>query len=249
MGRNRLWGAGAPFFAAVLVGVLGAAPAPGAEPQEFSPTAEARQLVLAPRAVRPTVRPEVAPKVDRLVYAVVREGQDVGTHRVEFASDGNRLTVRVSTDIAVRFLSLTVYRFHHKAEEVWVDGRLVSLTSRTDDDGKPRVVELRADGDRLRGAYNGKPLDFPASILPATLWHPASMRQSLLLDTVKGRPLKISIADRGDETIALANDRVATRRFSISGQLVRDVWYGPDGFIVQARFRAKDGSHVTLLRR
>ena len=71
--------------------------APGAEPQEFSPTATARQLVLAPRAVRPTVKPEVAPQVDRLVYAVIREGQDVGTHRIEFASDGNRLTVRIST--------------------------------------------------------------------------------------------------------------------------------------------------------
>ena len=248
MGRDRLRRAGAPFFAAVLVGILGATPASGAEPQDFSPTTKARQLVFAPRAVRPAVRPEVVPQVDRLVYAVIREGQDVGTHRVEFATAGNRLTVRVATDIAVRFLSLTIYRFHHVAEEVWVDGRLVGLTSRTDDDGKPRVVELRADGDRLRGVYNGKPLEFPASILPATLWHPASMRQSLLLDTVKGRPLRISVADRGDETITLANDLITARRFSITGQLVRDVWYGPDGYIVQARFRAKDGSHVTLQR-
>ena len=249
MERCRVWGAGAPFFAAVLVTVLGAAPTSAAEPQDFSPTGKAKQLVFAPRIMRPTIRPEIAPQVDRLVYTVIREGQDVGTHRVEFRSDGNRLNVRTSTDIAVRFLSLTVYRFHHEIEEVWVDGRLVRLTSRTDDDGKPRIVELRIDGDRLRGEYNGDVRDVPASIMPATLWHPASMRQSLLLDTVKGRLLRVSVADLGDDTVTLANDVVTAHRFSISGQLVRDVWYGPDGFIVQARFKAKDGSHVTLLRR
>src|SRR3990170_875089 len=102
MERCRVWGAGAPFFAAVLVTVLGAAPTSAAEPQDFSPTGKAKQLVFAPRIMRPTIRPEIAPQVDRLVYTVIREGQDVGTHRVEFRSDGNRLNVRTSTDIAVR---------------------------------------------------------------------------------------------------------------------------------------------------
>ena len=35
----------------------------------------------------------------------------------------------------------------------------------------------------------------------------------------------------------------------MTGQIVRDIWYGPDGQIVQVRFPAKDGSQIQVVLR
>src|SRR5262245_24316648 len=93
------------------------------------------------------------PPVGKLDYRVTRQGDDIGTQTVEFIRDGDHLTVRTHVDISVATLGITLFHFTHEAEEQWQGGRLTRITSRTDDDGQPRQVDLRLDGDRLRGTY------------------------------------------------------------------------------------------------
>jgi hypothetical protein len=189
------------------------------------------------------------PPEGRLTYDVLRRGDRIGTQTIEFVHRDGRLVVRNHVDIKIDVLFFFTYRFRHDSEEQWVDGRLVALMSRTNDDGKKRTVELRRVGDRLRGTYNGKARDLPATLLPASLWHPETVRQSLLLDPIKGRSRRISVTDKGEERLNLPEGAVTAHRYAITGQVEREVWYGPDGRLLQMRFSAKDDSKITVILR
>ena len=182
-------------------------------------------------------------------YRVLRDGDEIGTHAMDFGQSGDRLTVDTHIAVELTAIGITVFRFRHEAREVWVQGGLQSLSSRTDDDGTERAVELRAAGNTLHVTYNGKIREFPGPMLPASLWHPATVRQTVLFDGSRGKPRHVTVADRGEEIVPVGNDRIATHRYAIAGELTREVWYGPDGHIVQVTFPTKDGSTITVLRR
>ena len=189
------------------------------------------------------------PPAGKLDYKVTREGDDIGTQSVEFIRNGDRLTVRTHVAIAVSMVGITVFHFTHEAEEQWQDGRLVRITSQTDDDGQPRQVDLKLDGGRLRGTYNGHAVDYAGDLIPASLWHPQTVYQSVLLDPIKGRDRKVTIADKGEEPLQVRGQTVRAHHYSMTGQISREIWYGPDGQIVQVRFPAKDGSLITVALR
>jgi hypothetical protein len=189
------------------------------------------------------------PPAGRLDYQVTREGDDIGTQSVEFIRSGDRLTVRTHVNILVTVLGIPVFRFTHEAEEQWQNGRLTAFKSKSDDDGEPRDVALKLDGDRLRGTYNGRTLDLPGSLIPASLWRPDTVQQTVLLDPIKGRDRQVSIADKGLEKVKVRGQLVDAHHYAMTGQITRDIWYGADGQIVQVRFPAKDGSQVQVVLR
>jgi hypothetical protein len=189
------------------------------------------------------------PPAGRLDYKVVREGDDIGTQSVEFIRNGDRLTVRTHVNIVVTILGIPVFRFVHEAEEQWQNGRLIAFKSKSNDDGEPRAVALRLEGDRLRGTYNGRTLDLPATVIPASLWRPDTVRQTVLMDPIKGRDRQVTVLDKGIEKIKVRGKMLEAHHYAMTGQITRDIWYGPDGQIVQVRFPARDGSQIQVVLR
>jgi hypothetical protein len=181
-----------------------------------------------------------------LRYAVIKDGERIGTQTVDFRREGERLTVETRVDALVSLLGVPVFRFHHEAEERWIDGRLAAFQSETDDDGEARRVEARLEGDGLAVLYNGRPRAAPAGILPGSLWHPGTVEATSLFDPFRGKVWNIHVADRGVETVTARGAAVSAHRYDISGDVIRQVWYGPDGRIARARFPTKDGAWVTL---
>ncbi len=186
------------------------------------------------------------PPSGKLVYAVIRDDDRIGTQTVEFRREADRLTVATRIDIEVSLLGLTVYDFHHEALERWQDGRLVALASKTDDNGEARAVEASSNGGKLAVTIDGEPREAPADILPASLWHPGTIKANALFDLVRGKVRRVSVTDLGVEEIVLRGAKMSAHRYAITGELKREVWYGPDGQIVRVRFAARDGSIVTL---
>jgi hypothetical protein len=187
------------------------------------------------------------PSAGRFDYEVIREGEKIGTHSVMFRHEGRHLAIATRTDIAVEPLGITLYRFHYEAEEDWVDGRLTRLTSRTDDDGETLTVNLARTGSRIRGTCNGVVLDLPGDLLPISVWHPDFVRQSVILDQYKCVERNVRATDDGIEPIFAGAQAVAARHYAVTGELQRDVWYGPDGQTVQVLFPAKDGSEIAFV--
>jgi hypothetical protein len=189
------------------------------------------------------------PWAGRFDYDVIREGDKIGAHSVIFRHEGRHLTITTRTDIAVELLGITLYRFHYEAEEEWVDGRLTRLTSRTDNDGETLTANLARAGGRIRGTCNGIVLDLPADLLPISVWHPDFVRQSVMLDQYKCVQRSVRVTDDGIEPIFAGAHNVAARHYAVTGELRRDVWYGPDGQTVQVLFPAKDGSEIAFVMR
>jgi hypothetical protein len=189
------------------------------------------------------------PPAGRLDYDVVREGDDIGTQSVEFVRNGDRLTVHTRVNIVITVLGIPVFRFTHEAEEQWRNGQLTAFRSKSNDDGEPRDVALKLDGDRLRGTYNGRTLDLPASLIPASLWRPDTIQKTVLLDPIKGRDRQVTVVDKGIEKIKIRGQALTAHHYAMTGQIVRDIWYGPDGQIVQVHFPAKDGSQIQVVLR
>ncbi len=200
--------------------------------------------VLLPIAAAADPGPMV--KAGMLKYAVLRNGERIGTQTVEFRPEGERLTVETRIDARITLLGVPLFHLHHEAREQWIDGRLAVFLSKTDDDGEAREVEARIDGETLAVIYNGRPRRAPAGILPGSLWHPDTVEATALFDPFRGKVWNVRVADKGVELLEVRGAVMATRRYDIGGDVVREVWYGPDGEIARVRFPAKDGSWVTL---
>lgn len=216
----------------------------------------AMALMLCVVFVAPTARPQgesepgtlaVIPSAGRLDYEVIREGERIGTHAVVIQGDASRLSIATRTDISIEFLGITLYRFQYDAKEDWIDGRLARLTSRTNNDGRALRVDLALVNGRLRGTCNGASLDLPASLLPVSVWHPDILRRPVLFDQYNCVERRVQTADRGIMPVLAKGQALTARHYAMTGQLKRDIWYGPDGQTVQVRFPAKDGSEITFV--
>jgi len=202
-----------------------------------------------PQGANEPMRLSALPPTGRFDYEVIRKGEKIGTHSVVFRHRGRDLTVATWTDIAVKLLGITLYRFRYQAEEDWIDGRLMRLTSRTDNDGVPLTVDLEEASGRIRGTCNGIALDLPADTLPISVWHPDFIRRSVILDQYKCAAQKVRTTDRGTELIPAGPKSVKARHYALTGDVQRDVWYGPDGQTLQVLFPAKDGSKIAFVMR
>ncbi|MEQ9608122.1 MAG: DUF6134 family protein [Kiloniellaceae bacterium] len=187
----------------------------------------------------------VYPAADRWGFDVLRHDAVIGDHVFTFLRDrGSRGTgdfvVEVAIDIAVGFLGVTLFRFTHRAEEVWRGGMLHVLSSETDDDGTLWQVRYERRGDLLRGSVNGAPAEGPGDILPASLWHPDTPTATRLLDTVDGGVKPVA-------AVVLAAPPGG--HFRLAGGIEREVWTDAACGLARVVFPARDGSRITLARR
>jgi hypothetical protein len=184
------------------------------------------------------------PPTGTLRYTVMRNGDEIGTHEMQFVRDGNRFKVLTDIDVAVTFAGIRAFHFAIKSDEEWVDGRLASFVATSDDNGKVHHVRVEPGGDGLWVTENGVRKLFPQVSLIGTLWNPATARQSRLIDPVDGKLRLVSIADHGLESVTVQGRTMQARHISIAGKMRREVWYGPDGRIVHFEFRTGDDSLI-----
>jgi hypothetical protein len=186
-----------------------------------------------------------------LNYWVVRDGSPIGTHSVKFSGDDKNLTVDIATDVKVKVAFVTVYKFIHQGHEVWQDGQLVSLASKTDDDGTPHDLSITRKGDKYQAVDRGKKLEANANLLPASLWHPKTVESahSALVNTLDGTKMAIDAVLKGEDEVKGLGGTVLAKHYQLSGELERELWFDPSGILVKVRFKGKDGSDIQYILR
>jgi len=177
-----------------------------------------------------------------LKFDVLRDGTPVGSHTIAF-SDGGQ-SVDIKTDIAVKMLFVTVYRFEHNSHETWRGDQLVALESKTNEDGTDHTLSVKAGDAALNIVGDGVTSSADPSIVPASLWREETVRQNKLLNTLKGTQMKISVTDAGNENIEAGGKTVTAHHYVLKGDLARELWYGSNGVLEQVRFSGKDGSNI-----
>jgi len=180
-----------------------------------------------------------------VVFDVYRNGSPFGEHAVRFErAPGGRLEVDINIALRVGFGPLTVFRYEHASEEVWVDGELVQLEASTlKDGGRERYrLQRRADG-RLERA--GEVIE---ALPPSSHWSGYAAGLAVVLNTETGEPMDVVIEELGMDAVETATGWVSARRVRMSGSVTVDLWYDEADRWVGCAFSIRGQDIVYRLR-
>lgn len=175
-------------------------------------------------------------------WEIWREGEKVGYDTMTIHRQAGRLIAEREIDIAVRRVGVvTVYRYVRREKETWLDGKLAEFAAITNDDEKETSVEvertatgLTVDGDAGRFAA-------PPALVPSTLWRIDMTKSDAVFDVEHGKMLSVHFTTGAEMPLPVKGRDVPARHIIVSGDLSRDLWYGPDGMLVRAQFADAEG--------
>jgi hypothetical protein len=185
---------------------------------------------------------------ERVEYVIHHETYgDVGRHVIAFSCDGDDLVVETRVEGEVRVLAIPIFKRDATYREVWHDERLIAFDSHFVDNGEVYEVHARADGEHtVIDGRRGRILA-PASIVSNHPWNYDVLERTLLFDTQRGRLQQVQVRSAGTETITVAGRAVAARKYVVTGDLERELWYDAAGNWLQSRLE-HDGARITLTR-
>jgi len=161
-----------------------------------------------------------------LEYTILKEGEPIGKEVVAINDTDKGYNVDVVTQTNVKMLFLE-FNYEHQRHEVWENGELVAMQSRTNDDGTHHEYNVTRTADGLQVMYDGKRKTFDLKSLPLSLWSKAALNRPVLFSVIDAEPYKI-------ETKALGEDH-----FKIDGEITRELWFADDGYLEKAAFKRK----------
>jgi Domain of unknown function (DUF6134) len=90
-------------------------------------------------------------------------------------------------------------------------------------------------------------MEAPADIVSNHPWNYAVLERTLLFDTQRGRLQRVLVTPAGTETITASGRAMAARKYVVTGDLERELWYDHAGNWPQSRLE-HDGAEITLTR-
>ena len=189
------------------------------------------------------------PPGDALAFRILRDGSEVGSHRIAFERHGRTTIARVTIDIAVRYAWITMYRFTHRATETRQTDRFSGIESHTDDNGGAAWMRTAWDaGGGLRVSGSGTATyAAPPGALASTYWNPAILRAAPVISSQDGRLTEQRVLTGALEDVPCVGGTVRARRHEMLGDLDMEIWYDLADQWAHMRFR-RGGALITYLR-
>ncbi len=223
----------------LLAACLGLAAPPAA------PKAAAQAV--AQEAIRSAATGE-APR-DAMVFDVLRDGDKIGEHRLDFEHLDGTLKVSVETEMEVSFAFVTLFRYEHKRVERWRDGRLESLAGMTNDDGEEFEVSIvRKEGFYSR-TVNGTEEEIREPLSVDSLWSRDRLAAGKLFSAASGQSYRVRSNLLGWETIEAKGAAMEAEHVKLSGEVERDLWYGASGELLKVQYEGAEGETFEYVRR
>jgi len=185
------------------------------------------------------------PQAQRLSFAIMRNGVQIGQHDMDIVRDAAVTTVDFRTQIAVKVMFINAYSFGYVGREIWNGDAFVSFQSQTNDNGKPHAVTASAGADVTSITADGRTIEAPGNVIPASFWNLAFLTRTAFFHTETGLPLKIEISDLGEERIATRMGPKPARHFRLTGGLERDLWFDQNGAPLRYQLKGSDNSVIT----
>lgn len=178
-------------------------------------------------------------------FSVLYRGFKIGTHTISYSSATGETRVNTEIHLAVKIVFVPAYSFSHRSEEMWRAGRLMSLNSDTMDHGEALHVRGVATPQGFRVVSKSGPFIASAATLTSnSLWTPAMLEQTTVVDAEHGGVIGIHAQKVADEVIVITGRQVqATRYTFITPYYAGTVWYDNQNHWVRAEFE-RDGSKV-----
>ncbi len=177
------------------------------------------------------------PESGTLAYEISRKGKPLGFQVLDFSrSEAGELIVDVHIEIDFKLGPIPLFRYLHDNREVWRDGKLLSLKSKTFNNGEGVSVDLMLQDGRYVGSGTDFENNLEAPLLSTSYFNPNFIRQTQLISSQDGRLLKTEVETLGPEMLNIRSQPVQATRFRLSGKLRIDIWYTDAGQWVQTMF-------------
>ena len=172
--------------------------------------------------------------LNRIEFDIYRNNQHIGKHTFSFVRQENKLEVESEINFEIKKFGIVLYKYYVKGKEIYKDGELIKFSSKTNQNGKEKYVNLEMQNNELvidGSSYKGKA---PKEYLLGTWWNHSIVKAPAQISAVSGRIIMQNVNFLGKETIKLGNKNYKTLHFNFSSsdkklsknkKLNTDVWY------------------------
>jgi hypothetical protein len=176
-------------------------------------------------------------------FDVSMDGKHIGDHQFVLTNkENNQQLLKSEAKFNVKFLTINVFNYHHKADEVWENNCLKKLESNTKENSKTTTVKAYEDKSLFKVSAQ-KPLEIDTEcVMTFAYWNPKILQQKKLLNPQTGEYLSAQIAFVGKEVINVKGEAVKADHYKIDTSKFKiDIWYGLDGQWLALQSLTSDG--------
>lgn len=166
---------------------------------------------------------------------------DIGTFTNRILDDGKQIAVNNEIEVQVKVLLIVAHSETSKNEEIWKDGRLVSFSGVTKENGKETIVTGEADGPRFVVEAPDGQKEAPAGVFPNNPWSKAILKAKVLLGTKSGKLYNVHAATAEARDIKLGDRTVTTEYVRVGGDAQYELWFDKRGVAVKFAEIAEHG--------
>lgn len=161
-------------------------------------------------------------------FNVYLDDKKIGYHHFRVGgSDGERI-VATDAEFNVKFLFFNAYRYQHQNREIWRDGCLHELESRTDDNGDSFRVDAGKRDETFVIESSGAKTSLKGCVKTFAYWDPSFLTADKLLNAQTGEHVNVSVQDLGSDRVKVRGNSVPARRFRVTASdMTIDLWYSP----------------------
>jgi hypothetical protein len=141
----------------------------------------------------------------------------------------NKKTIS-SAKFHIEFMFMDIY-YKHVSTELWTQGCLTKIDSKTDDDGKIIEVNGLLNGNEFLIKTNKLSESLPACIMTFAYWDPNMLKEKKLLNPQNAEWLDIETTLIKQELLSVKGQNIMTNHYVLKGtkegheRLVIDLWY------------------------
>ena len=182
-------------------------------------------------------------------FNVTIDGKEAGSYQLTMQHNQGTSTISGQANVRYRVLVIS-YTYTYSGREVWKDGRLHSLDSQTNDDGKRYTVAARAENNSLRVISNGQQRLTRGDVWTTSYWRlaPAHLHNKAvpLIDNDTGRDINATLQYVGIEPVRACGAIQNYAHYRVAGAgLNVDLWYDGHGQLVRQE-SIEDGHRSVL---
>jgi len=172
--------------------------------------------------------------LNHIEFDIYRNNKYIGKHIFSFTKTDDQLAVKSEINFEIKKLGVVLYKYHVIGTEIYKDGELVKFSSKTDQNGKKKYVNMKMEGGEYiidGSSYKGKA---PKEYLLGTWWNHSIVKAAAQISAVSGRIIKQKVTFLGKEKIKFGTKTYNTLHFNFSSsdqklnkekKLNTDVWY------------------------
>ena len=187
--------------------------------------------------------------LNKIEFDIYRNDKHIGYHVFFFKKNDGLLEVKSEIKFEIKKLGVVLYDYKVTGTEVYKDGNLIKFTSKTNQNGKSKYVNIKlekneqlVDGSSFKG-------NVPTDYLIGTWWNHSLIKAPAQISAVSGRIIKQKATLVEKETIEINGKTYKTLHFNFSStdnnldkgkKLNTDVWYEVESLNwVKATFNKK----------